>query len=276
MVSAAERRVRCAFGLLLLAAVGCGSGARHGPDRSRTPLSGPSATASPSPGLAALARGSRAVTFRASDGTRLSGQLFGAGPIAVIAAHMGPADQTSWWPLANTLADRGYEVLTFDERGYCPHGLAGCSAGDPRDITDIWSDVEGGVAWLGAHGAKTIVAVGASQGASASFVAASHPRSRIDAVVWLSGTDALFISESERISAAVRVPKLFVTGRDDLRVLGPTRYVFAHTPEPKELHVLPTAAHGTDMLVEAVAGAAVAREAGDLVIGFLARYAPAG
>ena len=71
------------------------------------------------------------VTFDSTDGVQLAGRLFGPEHprTGVVLAHMLPADQSSWFEFADVLAGNGYGVLTFDFRGYCPGGDAGCSDG---------------------------------------------------------------------------------------------------------------------------------------------------
>ena len=88
------------------------------------------------------AAGSTAITFPSSDGVRLAGRLFGPDDAhaGVVLAHMYPSDQSAWFDFADRLADRGYRVLTFDFRGYCPGGTAGCSEGE-KQISAIWQDV---------------------------------------------------------------------------------------------------------------------------------------
>ncbi len=81
------------------------------------------------------------VSFATDDGVTLGGHLFGKGTSGVILAHMYPADQTSWYPTAERLAQEGFLVLTFDFRGYSdsegsradrPHRQR-CGRRDPRD-----------------------------------------------------------------------------------------------------------------------------------------------
>ena len=104
---------------------------------------------------AALA-GSTAVSFDSADGVHLEGRLFGRGnSIGVVLSHMLPADQSSWWDFAQILADSGYLALTFDFRGYCPGGNAGCSKGE-RDISRIWQDVLGAVDFIRSQGADSV------------------------------------------------------------------------------------------------------------------------
>jgi hypothetical protein len=84
---------------------------------------------------------STAVTFDSTDGVQLAGRLFGPEHprTGVVLAHMLPTDQSSWFEFADMLAGNGYGVLTFDFRGYCPGGDAGCSQGS-KDDSGIWQD----------------------------------------------------------------------------------------------------------------------------------------
>ena len=86
------------------------------------------------------------ITFEASDGVTLDGRLFGPdeGSAGVVLAHMFPSDQSAWFAFADRLGQRGYRVLTFNFRGYCPGGDAGCSQGE-KSIPAIWQDVEGAI-----------------------------------------------------------------------------------------------------------------------------------
>jgi hypothetical protein len=74
------------------------------------------------------------VHFRATDGVLLDGRLFGDGKVGVVLTHMGrPGDtQADWSSVAQTLAGKGYAVLTYNRRGVCPGGAIGCSRGSHR------------------------------------------------------------------------------------------------------------------------------------------------
>jgi pimeloyl-ACP methyl ester carboxylesterase len=126
--------------------------------------------------------------FQASDGTKLDGRLFGTGDIGIVLSHMGEPEssQADWFSFARDLADGGYRVLTYDRRGVCPGGLAGCSEGN--DVSsDHWKDVLGAVAYMHSQGAVKVIAVGASLGAMASLRAAEEPSSGIDGLIWIAG-----------------------------------------------------------------------------------------
>ena len=108
------------------------------------------------------------VDFKAIDGVPLRGYLFGQGSTGVILAHMYPADQKSWFPLAYKLAEKGYLAMTFDFRGY------GESGGE-KVIAEIDRDLEGAHQFLRPK-VKKVFLVGASMGGTAAIrVAARHP-----------------------------------------------------------------------------------------------------
>lgn len=192
---------------------------------------------------------SEPVSFPSSDGVRLEGQLFGDGTSAVVLSHMRPADQRSWFALADRLADAGYLVLTFNFRGYCPGGEdGGCSEGE-TEIGAIWQDVLGAIGFVRDRGAGRVALIGASMGGTASLVAASQQGVEVDAVITLSAPasiDGLVVDRDvlTRISGA----KLFVAGVGDAAYARDAESLFALAPQPKRVEILPSDAHGTDLL----------------------------
>ena len=239
------------LGLVVVGAVAmsaCGGAAEHAPDLSS----------------------SQAVSFPSRDGVELEGRLFGRGTTAVVLSHMLPADQRSWFDLAGRLADQGYLVLTYDFRGYCPGGDGGCSAGE-RDISSIWQDVLGAVDLVRSRGATSVVLVGASMGGTASLVAAGQQGQDIEAVIALSAPasiEGLVADPSllQRISAA----KLFVAGVGDASAADAAEELYAMSPPPKRVEIVPADDHGSDLLTGPQAEV-VKR----LIETTLARYAPA-
>jgi uncharacterized protein len=193
---------------------------------------------------------SRAVEFESSDGVHLSGRVFGpeGATAGVVLAHMQPADQSSWFDFADQLGAMGYRTLTFDFRGYCPGGDAGCSHGD-KDISAIWQDVAGAVAFLRTEGVRRIGLVGASMGGTASLVYASQSGSDIDAVVTLSAPDAIEgLTAGPDVLQTVSAAKLFLAGNVDGNAAATAQAFYAETLQPKRVEVLTTADHGTDIL----------------------------
>ncbi|HET6791728.1 MAG TPA: alpha/beta fold hydrolase [Actinomycetota bacterium] len=215
--------------------------------------------------------GSEEITFPASDGVTLSGRLFGPddGSAGVVLAHMFPSDQRAWFAFAERLGQRGYRVLTFNFRGYCPGGDAGCSEGE-KTISAIWQDVEGAVAALRDEGATRIGLVGASMGGTASLVAASKEGQDIDALVTLSAPIGFEGLEASReILAQVTAAKLFLAGHEDTTAAEAVDTLYAETLQPKRPMILTTGDHGTDILSGNQAGIASTE-----IIKWLERYLP--
>lgn len=191
---------------------------------------------------------SREIRFPSSDGVMLDGRLFGEGRVGVVLSHMRPADQSSWFDFALRLADDGYLALTYDFRGYCPGGDAGCSEGDV-DISAIWRDVEGAMAFLREQGAVRILLVGASMGGTASLVAAAQEGADVAAVVTLSAPTSIegLVADAsvlQRVSGA----KLFIAGSGDVAAAEAVQQLYQWSPPPKEPVIVTSDDHGTDLL----------------------------
>jgi pimeloyl-ACP methyl ester carboxylesterase len=214
--------------------------------------------------------GSRAVSFSSRDGVELEGRLFGQGTSAVVLSHMLPADQRSWFDFAGRLADEGYLVLTYDFRGYCPGGAGGCSQGE-RDISEIWQDVLGAVDLVRSRGATSVALVGASMGGTASLVAAGQDGVDVEAVITLSAPTSIEgLSADPELLQRLSVGKLFVAGVGDATAADAAQELYATSPPPKRVEIVPADDHGTDLLTGAQ-GEVVKR----LIEGALAQYAPA-
>jgi dienelactone hydrolase len=198
--------------------------------------------------IAAPQAGSHAVVFHASDGTRLEGRVFGSGSVGVVLSHMFPGDQRSWWPFAGTLADDGYRVLTFDFRGYCPGGDAGCSGGS-KDISKISRDVVAAATYLRGAGATKVVLIGASMGGTASLVAAAQPEVGPSAIVTLSAPlsfEGLTIDPTTLQN--VEAPKLFIAGTGDATAAQAAQQLYDQALGSRRLEIVPANDHGTDLL----------------------------
>jgi pimeloyl-ACP methyl ester carboxylesterase len=178
------------------------------------------------------------VAFEATDGTPLSGLLFGKGPTGVILAHMYPADQKSWFPLARKLAGEGYLALTFDFRGY------GESGGE-KVISEIDRDLEGAYRFLGPR-VKKVFLVGASMGGTAAIrVAAENPTA---GVVSLSAPMAFKGLDATEAVPKLAVPCLFVAGEQDGYAARAAREFNKAAKSPERLLlIVPGAEHGTQL-----------------------------
>ena len=210
-------------------------------------------SANPSPG-----GGSEKISFDTEDGVQLSGHVFGSGQVGVVLSHMRPADQESWWPFARVLKDRGYHVLAFDFRGYRD------SQGEV-DIDSLDKDVEAALGELESRGATRVFLIGASMGGTASLKVAA--RRDVAGVVTLSAPPLIENLDARGDLRNISAPKLFVATRDDGFYARSASLLDQGTDDPKELHFLDGAAHGTDMLT----GDTGPRAQG-LILDFLGRY----
>jgi pimeloyl-ACP methyl ester carboxylesterase len=214
---------------------------------------------------------SRAVSFTTSDGVELAGRVFGpkGATAGVVLAHMLPADQSSWFEFADRLGSLGYRALTFDARGYCPGGVAGCSQGTKAPSQD-GLDVAAAVRYLKGEGIKRIGLVGASMGGTASLFVASASDEAIDAVITLSAPDSIDgLVAGPDVLQAVTAAKLFIAGNGDEVAARSAQTFYEESAAPKRLELLTTSDHGTDLL-----GGNQAEIARNLVIGWLNRYVP--
>jgi dienelactone hydrolase len=194
--------------------------------------------------------GSTEVSFTTSDGVRLAGRLFGPRDAAsgVVLAHMLPADQSSWYPEATHLAGQGYRVLTFDLRGYCPGGDAGCSQGT-KDLNAAPTDLTAALSFLRENGPTRVALIGASVGGIAALIVASQ-QTNVLAVVALSAPQVIdSLSAGAEILANITGAKLFIAGLGDpASAAQAAENLDAQSPDPKRIEIVPTDDHGTDLL----------------------------
>jgi dienelactone hydrolase len=194
--------------------------------------------------------GSEAVSFTTADGVEIDGRLFGdpGSSAGVVLAHMQPADQTSWYGFAETLADEGYRALTFNFRGYCPGGEAGCSGGE-TDQAQLWQDVEAAAGFLRSEGVPRVGAIGASMGGTAALVAAAQPGSRIGDVATLSAPMSIGgLSVTPQQLSSTSAAKLFVAGNGDAVAADAAQKLYDLSIPPKRVEIFPSEDHGTDLL----------------------------
>ena len=193
---------------------------------------------------------STAVSFESTDGVQLEGRMFGpeGATAGIVLAHMLPADQSSWFDFADQLGELGYRTLTFDFRGFCPGGDAGCSEGE-MEASAIWQDVGGAVGLLRSEGVRRIGLVGASMGGTASLVFAAQDGSDIDAVVTLSAPAAIDgLKAGPDVMQTVTAAKLFLAGNVDATAAATATAFYDETLQPKRVEILTTDDHGTDIL----------------------------
>ena len=184
------------------------------------------------------------VVLKTTDGGTIHGDLYGeqAGgkaPRGVVLAHGGRFNKETWIVQARELEAAGFRVLAIDFRGY------GESTGPGRDDpmgAPLYQDVLAAVRYLRANGAKTVAAIGGSMGGDGVSGALAHGNAgEIDRAV-------LIASEPSFPPGKLTGPKLNLVCRDDIQGentprLPGIRAKYDQMPEPKDLIVLPCAAH---------------------------------
>ncbi|HEY3004324.1 MAG TPA: alpha/beta fold hydrolase [Kribbellaceae bacterium] len=106
------------------------------------------------------------ISFRATDGVRVSGLVLGSGKKGLVLEHEHGWDICSWLPFAQILASKGYHVLLLEQRG------TGASAAS--EPTHFNRDFLAAAQELTRRGATAIIAGGASLGGTAA--ASSAPK----------------------------------------------------------------------------------------------------
>jgi pimeloyl-ACP methyl ester carboxylesterase len=181
------------------------------------------------------------VSFQAAGGARLKGAVLGRGSTGVVLAHTTNADRCQWLPFARELAKQGYRALVFDMRGY------GASTGITN--TDPHLDVIAAAAELRRRGAKKIVLAGASMGGTGVVAAAPTIRPAVSGVVELSAPTLFSSANALAAAKKLRLPALFVAGRDDGDFAAATRALYrAAATKDKKLHIAPSSWHGVDLV----------------------------
>ena len=197
-----------------------------------------------------LAAEAKIVTFTSDDGIALSGLWYGDGDNVVILSHQYDLDQSAWAEVANSLADQGYGVLTYNFRGYKPSEGA-------QDIGAIGHDLDAAIALAKAEGAANLVLVGASMGGIVTVPAAiaAQPLGYVtlSAPLGFAGLAADDVSLSTSTAA-----KLFINTEADTYIAD-TRHMFEVASEPKTLEIYPGGEHAMSMFPAAHGADAKAR-----------------
>jgi pimeloyl-ACP methyl ester carboxylesterase len=190
------------------------------------------------------------VTFKTPDGVTLSGRLFGPrdATAGIVLAHGATVNQSSWFAFAEELGNRGYLVLTFDFRGYCPGGDAGCSHGT-KDSNARPVDLHAAIDEIRSLGIDRLGLMGSSLGGATTLAVSADEGDDLDLVIALSAVSSVgsvVIDDSvlQRISAA----KLFMAGLQDDGIASLAQGFFDASEQPKSLVLLETGDHGAEML----------------------------
>jgi len=189
--------------------------------------------------LALIAPAQETVIFKANDGWKIYGDLYGKGPRAVVLVHGGRRDKSHWKDQATAIAKAGFTVLAIDLRGM---GLSKEGPPNSRVSESRPLDLLAAMRYLKGNGAKSISIVGASMGGDyAEDALRSANPGEIDRIVFLA-------HGAYGPAPALKVRKLFIVARNDLGPgdkprLARIQAQYDAAPDPKEMIVLDGDAH---------------------------------
>ena len=202
--------------------------------------------------LVLCAPAQQTVSFAASDGAVIYGDVYGKGNRGVVLAHGGRFNKDSWKDQAKTLAEAGFRSVAIDFRGEGQsRGPEGHSEEEARQL-----DILAAIHYLRHTGAESISVVGASMGGDYAAEAAEAEPDAIDRVILLA-------SGAYTPLVKMKGPKLFILARDDANAGGlrlpKIREQFEKAPQPKKLILLDGSAHA-QFLFQTSQGERVMRE----------------
>lgn len=219
------------FVFLLLTLVACSNGSG-----TQRPTSAAFSQVTATPTLPQVAK--TRVYFPTSDHLQLAGWLYQKGAsTAIICSHQLAGTSADWESAAPWLAAHGFMTLTYDFRG------AGESGGQ-FDAQKFDLDLLAALAFLHSQGAKKVILLGASLGATESLRIAAQ--TQVAGVIAISTGYGAFLHGQlildKAIIKAITAPKLFIASKDDT---GPeTQAMFNDASTPKNLHIYPGETHG--------------------------------
>jgi alpha-beta hydrolase superfamily lysophospholipase len=188
------------------------------------------------------------VSFRAADGTKLVGHLFGTGKTAVILGHQSNGSLCEWLAYARRLARLGYTAFAIDFRG---HGRSQHRAGAAGN--QLASDLDAAVKVVRKRGKQKVFLVGASMGGIASLVAGANVKPAVDGVVSVSAPARFMGMNATATAPRLRVPVLYLAAEDDDN----SGYDFSEDAREmraataagdKRLQILPGSSHGVALV----------------------------
>jgi hypothetical protein len=176
------------------------------PSEDGSPAVEPATTPTPDP---FTGDGPWAVAFETEDGETLNGTLFSRGAVDIVLAPDYPGKQDGWLSFAETAAQAGYRVLTFDFRGYA-------RPEERVEWGDSPADLEAALAFLRDLGGQRFIIMGAGQGSLAAILAAGEHEDVIGLAVLSSPREVNGLALTDGDLRRLEVPSLWIGARIDL------------------------------------------------------------
>lgn len=202
------------------------------------------------------------VTFRASDGVTIHGDLFtsttGASGALILLFHQGGADgRGEYGPIVGRLADDGYSLLLVDQRRGGdrfggPNRTVADLEGAEYGYCEVYPDLEAALAFARERGfTGPVVAWGSSYSASLAIrLAAEHP-DELAAVLAFSPASGgpMEGCRPEMYAADVDVPVLVLRPETEMEIESVGRQMLALGGMGMETYVAAARGHGSSILV---------------------------
>ncbi len=192
-----------------------------------------------------------AVQFRTEDGVLLCGYVIGEDRRGIALAHPNGWMVKSWLPFAERLVDAGYMVILWEFRNIEPSGFA------PESESRRWDlDVLAAAQVLRERGAEKIMAMGASDGGTATAIAAPDIPELVGLGMLSSPKDSVG-DAVEAMGNIKDVPTFFAVSDHDSYgdFYSHVAALYEACPSTqKELIIIEGNDHGTDMITPIVPG----------------------
>jgi uncharacterized protein len=206
-----------------------------------TPLESVLAPRSPTAAPAEETIPAQKVTFETPDGAILSGELYGTGKTAVLFSVMGDC-KPGWKELAQQTAVQGLMALTYQWRDCGP------AANEDQLVRNFVNDTRGAINFVRDRGVEKIILTGVSLGGIAS--AKLTLEARASGLIILASPPKIpnhdFTIEASDLN--VNIPKLFMASEMDSVVSArQSKKMYEIASAPKEWHMYPGTAHGTNL-----------------------------
>ncbi|HEX8230334.1 MAG TPA: alpha/beta hydrolase [Chloroflexia bacterium] len=212
------------------------------------------------------ARMGNLVSVPTGDGATLSASVYGSGKTAVILSpQCDQAGRYGWTDFALSLAESGYMAIAYDYRGV---NLSKMLSGARPDVGLGPVDLHAIAGLAKAQGATNLVLAGASCGGTYSVASVATEKPLALIVLASPASFTGFEIPASQLST-VALPKLFISTEDD-RLTPDMTEMYDAMPDPKEKHIYPGSAHGTDIFLTEHADDLAQR-----LLAFIERHAPA-
>jgi len=149
------------------------------------------------------------VQIPTSDGSTISGTVYGTGTQGIVLAPMYPGEQAGWVPFAQTASEAGYRVLTFDFQAF--------SNGTPNELSTAGTDLESAINFLKEYEVEIIAVAGAGQGGTAAALVAASGSDIPRLAVISSSYDYGSLTVAPEQLSSLTIPTLWIGTRQDMQ-----------------------------------------------------------